>query len=289
MTQCPSPTPIGLTRQLFGDPLILAPLQFRTAQELCAACRDYHALWPYRRLSQMVLGIEGTADVVQNLFKQVTPQGGRVLITGSADAGILAMTADATKELEPSIDVVDRCPTPLATCRRYAEMHGLSFTPLQLEMRHNLPPHLYDVVFGDCFQQFMPRSDRVDLLRRLARVMTEHGTLIFVERLRTGREERSRRKDHALETLDALAARGIELPEDRDSFRQRLEWTANARRERLGPESDRLESVLVEAGFHVSALDDAERQRTGILPNGESVTMEIAVASPDGPVRTITS
>ena len=289
MTACPPPTQTSLATELFGDPLVLAPYQFGMAQELCAECRDYHALWPYRRLSRMVLGIEGTADIVQTLLEQVTPRGGRILITGSADAGILAMTAGATKELKPVIDVVDRCPTPLATCRRYAEMHGLSFTPLQLEMRHNLPPHLYDVVFGDCFQQFMPRSDRVDLLRRLAGVMTERGTLIFVERLRTGREESSRRKDHALETLDALATRGIELPEDQDLFRQRLEWTAKARRERLAPESDRLESVLVEAGFHVRSLGAAEQQRTGILPNGESVTMEIAVASPDRPVRTITS
>jgi hypothetical protein len=270
------PTETSLVTELFGDPLDLAPQQFRTAQESCAECRDYHALWPYRRLSRMVLGIEGTADIVQSLLRQVTPSNGRILIAGSADAGILAMTAHATKDLKPSIDVADRCATPLATCRHYAEMHNLSFTPLQLDLRSSAPSELYDVVYGDCLLQFMPRLDRVEVLRRLGRAMTEHGTLIFIERLRTGREETARRRDHAVEMLDALAARGIELPEDKAAFRPRLELNVNARRERLGPDAERLKSVLIEASFRVSA----EYERTGILPNEESVTMEIAVACP---------
>jgi hypothetical protein len=194
---------------------------------------------------------------------------------------MLAMTARATKGLTPSIDVADRCPTPLATCRRYAEMHELSFSPLHLDIRSSAPPQLYDVVYGDCVVQFMPRPHRIDFLRRLGRAMTERGTLIFVERLCTGREESSRRGDHALETLEALAARGVELPEEEAAFRLRLDRIANARRERLGSESERLAPVLMEAGFHVSALDSDKQQRTAILPNGESVTMEIAVASPN--------
>jgi hypothetical protein len=285
MTACQTPISTSLATELFGDPLGLAPHQFRMAQDLCAECRDYHALWPYRRLSRMVLGIEGSADIVQTLLRQVTPPNGRILIAGSADAGMLAMTAHATRDLKPFIDVADRCPTPLATCRRYAAMQGLSFTPVQMDIRKSAPPQLYDVVYGDCVLQFMPRRDRVGFLRRLGRAMTERGTLIFVERLRTGREEGSRRRDHAFETLDALAALGIELPEDEASFRLRLDAIVTTRRERLDAGSERLESALVAAGFHVSALGGDEQQRTGILPNGESVTMEIVVASPARRIR----
>lgn len=263
--------------ELFGDPLVLAPLQFRMAEQSCAHCRSYHGLWPYRRLARMVVGIEITADIVQDLMRKMTPPGGRILIAGSADAGILAMTASATRELKPSIDVVDRCPTPLATCRRYAETHDISFTPIELDLRVGTPAGRYDLVFGDCFLQFMPRADRVAFLRRIGGTLTERGTLIFVERRHTGREESSLQRDHALETMDALAAQGVELPEDRDAFRLRLERTAEERRKRLTPVSDRLDLVLHEAGFDVS---DTERLRTGTLPNGETVTMEVAVGSP---------
>ena len=264
---------------LFGDPLELAPQQFSTAQKLCGDCRDCHALWPYRRLSRMVVGIEGSADMVQALLRELTPPNGRILIAGSADAGMLALTARATEALNPSIDVADRCATPLATCGRYAERHELSFTPFHLDIRSSVPPRRYDVVYGDCILQFMPRPDRVDFLRSLALALTDRGALIFVERLRTGDEESSRRRDHALEMLDALAALGIALPEDEAAFRRKLDATVIGRRERLP--SQRLEPVLVEAGFVVSA----EHERTGTLPNGESVTMEIAVASPLSALR----
>jgi hypothetical protein len=118
---------------LFGDPLRLAGYQFRLAQDLCAECRDYHALWPYRRLSGMVFGVETGASIVEALFRDVTPPNGRVLIVGSADAGPTDLVVRATKGLAPSIDVVDRCATPLAVCRRYAEMHGLSISTRRLD------------------------------------------------------------------------------------------------------------------------------------------------------------
>jgi hypothetical protein len=266
--------------ELFGNPLELAPYQFRIAQELCTECRDYHALWPYRRLSRMVAGIELTADIVQDLLQRLTPPQARILIAGSADAGMLALTARATNDMAPTIDVADRCPTPLATCQRYAEMQGFSFTPLRLDIRSSAPPHLYDVIYGDCVLQFVPRPNRVDVLSKLRRALTESGILILVERVRTGAEESSRQRDHALETLAALAARGIALPEAETSFRRKLDQMANERRARLSPESERLMPVLIDAGFHMRALKDDEQQRTGTLPNGESVTMEIAVASP---------
>ena len=158
-------------------------------------------------------------------------------------------------------------------------MHALSITPLELDIRSSTPTRLYDVVYGDCILQFMPRPLRVDVLRRLRQTLSERAHVIFVERLWTGREETSRRRDHALETLDALAARGIALPEDEASFRLKLERTANARRERLASDSDRLGSVLAEAGYVMKALEKDKQPRTTVLPNGETVTMEVAVAS----------
>jgi len=41
-----------------------------------------------------------------------------------------------------------------------------------------------------------------------------------------------------------------------------------------------LSTSLADAGFELRALNGADGQRTVLLPNGGSVTMKIAVASP---------
>jgi hypothetical protein len=271
--------------ELFGDPEGLAKHQFRTAQELCAECRDYHAIWPYRRLSRMIFGIEASADIAEALLKSVTPRNGRILIAGAADAGMLALTDKATRRLTPSIDVADRCPTPLAICRRYARAHKLSIRTLHLDFGGLPQEQRYDVVFGDCVLQFLPRRFRVAFLKRLAQSMTDRGALILVERRRTGSEERSRWKDYASETLSALAKQGIRLPEDEAAFQRRLDNVVHARRTRISHASENLESVLAEAGFRVNTSIGHERLRSVILPNGERVTVGIAVASPGGTGR----
>ena len=225
----------------------------------------------------MVAGIELSADIVQDLLRRFTPPKGRILVAGSADAGMLALTAEATRDMTPAIEVADRCPTPLTTCQRYADMQGISFASLRLDIRSGEVPRLYDVMYGDCVLQFVPRPNRVDVLSKLRRALMKRGVLILVERLRTGAEESSRKRDHAVETLAALAAGGIVLPEDEASFRRKLDQTANERRDRLGSDSDRLTPILIDAGFRMRS----DRQvRTGSLPNGESVTMQVVVASP---------
>ena len=269
-------------RELFGDPGRFAPYQFRLAQELCADCQDYHATWPYRRLSRTVSGIEATADIVETLLREATQPHGRILIAGAADAGMLALTAQATKTLSPLIDVADRCLTPLAVCRRYAETHGFSITPLHLDLSRSAPAQTYDVVFGDCILQFVPQQFHVEVLRRLAQAMTKRSTLVLVERLRAAPGSDSRRGDRATETLSRLAAQGIELPEDEAAFLSRLNRMLNAQRTRIADYSAPrdLSSCLAEAGFQLRNLSDAHRQRTVSLPDGGSVVMKIAVASP---------
>lgn len=268
--------------ELFGDPAGLAKYQFRLAQDLCAECRDYHALWPYRRLSGMVFGIETSAEIVVPLLREVTPPNGRILIIGSADAGMMDLTVRATNTLTPSIHVADRCSTPLEVCRRHAKTHGFSITTVPMDFRSSAPPGRYDVVFGHCILQFVPQHLRVDFLSRLNQAMTERGALVLVERLRTGDEDELRQRDYAAETIDALVGQGIELPEEEAAFRLRLDRIVNVRRTRitncLAPND--LRSSLAEAGFQIREVANHDKQRTVVLPNGESVTLEVALALP---------
>ena len=267
---------------LLGDPAGLAEYQFRLALDHCAECRDYHSVWPYRRLSRMVLGIETGADIVGALLGEFTQPNGRILIAGSADAGLMALTATATKDKNPFIDVADRCPTPLAVCRRFAQGQSLRITTLQLDFGSNVRQRRYDVVFVHCIVQFVPPSLRVEFLRKLGQAMTRQSALILVERLHTRKEDDPRHRDYAADTLDALAAQGIKLPEEETSFRLRLERIVNARRTRIehSLSSSELNSCLAGAGFQMRELSDRDMQRTIILPSGERGTLQFAVAFP---------
>src|SRR5882672_6394653 len=72
---------------LHEDLADLAAYQFRTAQETCVACDNYHALWGYERLA----GIKGNSfeterDLLEPLLRGNLPSGWRILIAGAAHA-----------------------------------------------------------------------------------------------------------------------------------------------------------------------------------------------------------
>ena len=87
MDSVKTPAPPGPSA--WGEDLAdLAAFEFQTAQTGCVACHDYHSLWGYLRLT----GITGNSfqadrDILEPLLHQHTPEGGRVLIAGAADAG----------------------------------------------------------------------------------------------------------------------------------------------------------------------------------------------------------
>jgi hypothetical protein len=93
--------------------LSLAQYQFQTAQNLCGTCRDYHALWPYRRLAGMDIGIEASAQRVAAALPRRC-RGGRILIAGAADNTLFQFAREAVRGLDPEIWVAGRCATPLA-------------------------------------------------------------------------------------------------------------------------------------------------------------------------------
>jgi hypothetical protein len=270
------------TEELLGNPAELAEYQFRFAMERCTDCRDYHAVWPYRRLSLTVAGIESTADIVGKLLRDVLPPDGRILIMGVADAGMLALTADATKALKPRIDVVDRCSTPLAVCRRYAESQSLPIDTVQLDLAHRLPSARYDVVLADCVLHFVPREEHVGFLSRLRGAMTRRSALILVERFRMSKAEGagSGGKDRAEGIVAALAANRIPLPEDEASFVLRINGMLNTRQTRFAGFSaaDELSTRAAQAGCRLRPFGD--RQRTAVLQNGDRVVIATVVGTP---------
>lgn len=260
---------------LLGNPEGLAEYQFRHALDHCGDCRDYHAVWAYRRLSRTVSGIEPTASLVGRLLREVVPPGGTILIAGAADAGLLALAANATQGLAPTIHVADRCPTPLAVCRRYAETRGLSIVTHELDFNRATPPARYDAVMADCVLQFVPRESHTDVLRRLRETMAPRSVLVLAERLRSI-DSPDRDRDRA---AAALAEDGVPLPEDRSSFEQRLNRMLEAQRLRIAQcaATEHIALRMTEAGFRV--WDLSNEQIVSVHGDG-NVRMKVVVGSP---------
>jgi hypothetical protein len=268
---------------LLGDPSALAEYQFRAALESCGPCRDYHALWPYRRLAGMVHDPDVDGHLIAPLLHAHAPTGGRVLIAGSADAGLLALAHKATSDLKAAIEVTDRCETPLAVCRHYAEMHGFSVSTLLQDLFDQEPSHQYDVAVTHSILRFATEPRRVTFIKRLAERMTRGGTLIFADRLQNSARETKGPGTYAEEMVRALTNRHVPLPEDEGLFRCRLEESLKDRgahlSSALGP--DDLAAYLAQAGLELRASNNHIVRRTAAARAGRApdITVQIAVAT----------
>jgi hypothetical protein len=125
----------------------------------------------------------------------------------------------------------------------------------------------------------VPKEQRKRFLYTLAEYLSEAGALIVVESLKGGEHTAKPGRDYGRLMLDAIAAHGLAVPEDRDAFMLRAN---TVRRDRDGRVSDgalvagELVPALKEAGL----TDAANIYRSDIipLPSGEQRGFEIAMA-----------
>ena len=265
MTSPPGETPAP---NLFEEDLrALAEYAFRYAIEHCRGCKGYHALWVYERLAGVKSNsFETERDLLQPLLLSHTPQRGEILIAGAADSGLLAFTARATFQRRPRITVADRCPTPLAVCRRYAESPGLDVATAHSDLTASSLPARFHLAFAHNVLMMIPLASHAAFLSNIRRSLVPGGTLILVNRVREKlRQVEAGPKPHyASEIMAGLNARGIPFPEPRDEFCGRLSDYSEAQK----PWSnavitlDDVESALAEAGFHIRERIEHDRRRS---------------------------
>ncbi|MBW1881147.1 MAG: class I SAM-dependent methyltransferase [Deltaproteobacteria bacterium] len=168
-----------------------ASLASRIAAERCpnsgADCAWYHATWPLWRL----LGV-GSGPAIHNAFFRNAiaslphqPRA-RVLISGSADQGMLMVALDAFRRagIEPDFTVLDRCDTPLALCRVHAERLDLAIHTVAKDIRDFEPDVPFDIACTHAFVGYFAPSERPDLARAWQRQLRPGGHLLTVNRLR---------------------------------------------------------------------------------------------------------
>jgi SAM-dependent methyltransferase len=249
------------TAARFGEDLpTMAAQAYALADRYCSHCRNFHALWPYRRLARMCGAAESGADEIERTLTRLIAAGGkRILIAAAADTGLLATVARAGAGLDPEITVVDRCETPLELCRRYASECGLPVDTRIVDL-NALDLAGFDVVYANSVLQFIPVDLRVNMLTRVRRSLRPGGHFVCVFNA-GGRfagevlpEYRGRYADWLLAELDRL---GVPLPDSLEMFRQRTNDYTRELETREGEFSNPqlVDSMMEAAGFAVLRRD----------------------------------
>jgi len=261
------------TSDLIEDAAKSAAQQFRLAHQYCGTCRSYHAMWGYVQLGGLRnKGVDLDRERLEPLISHHAPPASRILIAGAADAASLALARSAIRGTTAHIVVADRCETPLAVCRTYADAHEFALTTLRVDIAHSRPEGSYDLVLAHLVLMFVPHERRVGFLRNLGRSLSEGGRLLLVHRSRRRPRDvdpESEMRRFAERVLAGLSERGIQLPDSEGRVRQDLEEYCAARRQRdedpIGLE--RVVEYLNDAGFHISDCVDYQRPMELVADN----------------------
>ena len=240
----------------------LAAANFEIAEGMCRSCRHMHALWPYIRLARASTGAEGDASVLEAVLAGLIAEGrSSLLIAGSQDTGLLALAARACGAADLDIVVLDRCATPLESCRRLAQAWGLPIATWQQDLMDLAAPDRFDIVLVHGTLHYIPADRRADVLARLRRALRAGGRLVLlfnVSESLAGSLASEARSRYADWVIEELTHRGVPLPEPRDAFAARLRVHAETREHREGafhgPEM--VQELLASAGFAI--LDQFE-------------------------------
>lgn len=162
----------------------LARLAWDHAPSLCDphhGCMNYHRTWGLVRLISLEGALPGaSAFFIQEIAKRIAGGARRILISGCADTGLLAVVAQAmwrAGEMAQLV-IVDRCKTPLQQCRDYADVLELPVAFHEGDVRE-LEIEPVDVVIAHSFLLFFPEPDRQQVIDSWARNTRLGGTVLL--------------------------------------------------------------------------------------------------------------
>ena len=243
----------------------LAVEAFGLAERHCGACRPMHSLWPYLRLARASTGAEGARSHLEPVLRHAFASGQRkVLIAGSCDTGVLALTARAGTGHDLAVTVLDACATPLELCSRFAAAWSLPFATMQVDLQGLDVADAFDLVLVHGTLHFVPPARQQDVVARLARALRPGGRLVLLYNTSphlAGELSRESREGYSGMVMDELARLGVPLPESVDAFRARLDAHARNREQREGAFGDpnHVHALLNAAGLAIE-------QETEIAP-----------------------
>lgn len=162
----------------------------------CQDCGWYHGFWQHLRLMGMGKTLSGLPHLFLQAAARLQDQTGlRVLVSGAADYSALAHVVHgfggprSIQEKSAYLAVLDRCETPLALNRWYAQQLELPaeyFCADALDFQSELP---FDLILTSSFLGYFKPEQRRRLFAVYARLLSPTGRLVFANRLRSGPED----------------------------------------------------------------------------------------------------
>lgn len=246
-----------------------ARLAHGLARSHCGACRAYHSVWPYLRLTDPPRGVDADRQILLHTLAPLLFPGAHVLLAGSADAGIAELVLEAAAGKALKLTVMDLCATPLEQCRTLLAGHGSSaVTTRQGSITGQPGGAPADLVIAHSVLAFIPRPELAAAGRFLAGSLHPGGRLLLTTGFAEGRTQTDCEAfcDHVLADL---AARGIALPEAEPDFRKLLAEYCGLRRQRINPFADMEELAR---WLHDCALQEEQmlplRRGTAVMADG---------------------
>lgn len=179
----------------------LARFAFDWAPSLCDpthGCTDYHRSWSAIRLFSLDAAVPAGWPFFHRQL-QALAEGNpapRVLISGGADTGLMAIVASAYAGtgVMPEVIFTDRCATTVEQNRLYAKHLGLNASFLVGDIRSlDCPP--VDAVVAHSFLIFFDEESRRQVVANWGRLLKPGGVLLMSNRLGLKPPEEARERD----------------------------------------------------------------------------------------------
>ncbi len=246
----------------------LAKAGWTLGERLCTHCGGFHRVWGTLRSAGVVGGVEADEAVLLPLLRDLTPDGTRVFIGGSADPGILQLLLRAAEGRALEVLVTDLCKTPLAVIEALEPQAGLSLRTKELDITRLDAIGGYDLILSHSLLPFLTPADRHDALVRMRKALAPGGHLVIAARTAAPlNSEEAAGHDEAWlnRAWTRIAASGSELPADRATFEPLLKAFAAERPKRLWdlgtPEA--ISAMIEAAGLKVVSCQES-RATTGL-------------------------
>jgi SAM-dependent methyltransferase len=181
---------------VIDEPLELsAPLARQLASRLCRknpvtgdSCEWDHGFWQYLRILGLAPVPKRHADFYREAFEQLVDSSDRprILISGAADYGMLALVLGAFRErgIKPQVTVVDVCETPLALNRWFAERESVEIYTHCSDMLSYTSDVSFDLICTHAFLGYFFPAQRPALLANWHTLLRPGGAAVTVAPIR---------------------------------------------------------------------------------------------------------
>jgi len=239
-----------------------APLAWRDAPALCTGtCLPYHRVWQYLRWLGLITSIRTNTDFLAGAFRRLASSHSRVLVSGTADYGMLAQLHHAYGPAPLHATVVDLCPTPLMLNRWYGDRFGRTVRTVQHDAVSYADDTLFDLIATHNFLGRFDDANRQQLVANWWRLLRPGGEVVTTQRVRplgqAGKTGYSEEQAEALAQLAAdAAARAGFAAADTPTFRDTVREYARRKKSMAIRSTAEITACFESCGFTIDLLDE---------------------------------